>query len=1385
MANTRGFEVVAQVSVDVLRQIYRDAWKNGGDSSGEGVLPQRIPLSAGLAFGPYEVQDGEVVIPEEGLGLDMDVAINGVAARMALQVSVQIANPPIPSASLFNMDVDLTIRAPVDVLDPAINKVGLRLTGLPADAIDAAITSGDPVGPIANEAVAEYVHALYADETSIFPRRIEEVPLAVTPFQMKADMEIFDDSSDPAKRIRVEGPAAGRIILKMPCRIRFYDIQGEAYGVSLQSPMAVDAIITLTADYETPPGEVIARVATADVTLDDIVPAPGSEGENYTANRNLIALHPAHDAGTLPNAIKTGFEGLAKTRLRAIGDIHIFVPTLDDIEQFIEDQVRAELETRNGIAVWVPEAPEGSDVTIVDVTPKALSDALALCLNAGPGANADAMTNLIPAGRDFCVAISATKVNAAIADAITDEFPGGFPHRYNDIEGHDADLTSLTITLRDDDRIRLSGNVTVIDAICKTDVDADFTAHVDLRWEDASGDGQRIVPFQEGEPDIDLPVWVWIVGFLVGFILLGIIGVVIVAVVLSIADDIAESVGSRVIDEEAGSQFQSISAWPQTLDGIGTISARFEESVDIDTGGILSYGNMLITATFELTSVDQALSKGPYLAAGGAPINLDGGFDKPSSMADWRFGDGATAFERRPVHTYGKSGLYVAKLRVAVQEAGGATTRHFAAVQVANVPPSVTAPAAIEVDEGETFELVANFTDPEWLDRHTAIFDFGDNSKPVYTGVVETNTPTRAQGTARTSHAYCRSGTFQIVARILDDDGGIGQAMVTARVRNVAPTVHLPERVRTLVDQPLRLIGRFTDPGWCDRHDAIWAFGDCSEQWAVVREIHAPPRGRGTAEASHIYRCCGVHVARLTVRDEDGGIGTGEMRIEAVRLVNPRFEEGFHLRRDGREDNLVANGWAPFAAPWPMVDPDLAGAAQDAVFRPDILVVADGQRGQTVTARGAMIAGILQRVPVNRGWLYELEGRYDLPEGEGAVAMLGLDPSGGTDPLSPAIVWAMGVSGHDWASLAERAEALDHEITLFVGLRTTSPNTATIRWDSTQLTQVQPLCLEDGCASTRVDVGELADRRQLDGPATLQGVTFEPVKSPIPIRSVGQSAETALCFGRPGLVVTAPESVEEMDLEIHAETGLNIEISVYTSEGLARQTVESLPPGTSELTVRQDGLIRVALRATAPGACLLAVSLCLPEVETPEEPQRLCVDFRALTADFATSEAFAVQGMTFAPLGPSSLRVIFWGDPQGVQKLGFERVGVRVEFPFAAARAVLAVMAYGGGQGLTIDAFAGATLLSTTTRPATNGPATVTLEGDGMTALEIRGGDNEAGLIALCIDTRVREEMKPILETGLRARSTFVGSALSSSASLSAVRSGASRVTRSPGRGRQ
>lgn len=1340
MANTRGFEVVAQVTEAVVRQIYHDAWKNGGDGTGPGTIPQHVTLGPPLAMGPYAVKDGEVVIPEAGLGLDLDPAINGVTARMGLIVSVEIEDPPIPSASLFNLAAELTVRAPVAVLDPARNSVGVKLSGLPGDAVSVTITSGDPIGPITNEAIAEYVHAQYADPASGFPKLIEDVPISFPPFTMLASLEIFDDPGDPSRRITVQGPAGGKVTLRMPCRLRFYDIEGEAYGVSLQSPMAADGVIEVLADYETPPNEVIARLSTAAVTLVDLVAAPGVEGQNYDSNRNLIALHPLYDENSLPNGIKAGFEPLARTQLQALGDIRVPVPSVAQIEAFIAEQVRAELETRDGIAVWTPEAPEGSDVTIADVTPKVLADALALCINAGPGANADAMTNLIPAGRDFCVAVSATKVNAAIAEAIAEEFPGGFPHRYENIEGHDADLNSLNISLRDDDRIRMTGSVTVIDAICKTDVDADFEAHVDLRWEDAADGGQKIVPFQEGEPDIDLSVWVYIVSFLVGFIILGVIGVIIVAVVIAVAESIAESVGSRVVDEEAGSQFKSISAWPQTLDGIGTVEARFVENVDIDTGGILSSGNMTITATYALTSVDQANSRGPYSGAGGAFISLDGGLDRPTSVPRWLLGDGALKLERRPVHRYGKSGLYVAKLRIAVEEDGGAATRNFAAVDIANVAPVVSAPAMIDAEEGAEFELVATFTDAEWLDRHTALIDWGDDSKPTRASVEETNTEPEARGTVRARHTYCRSGSFRIVVRVQDEDGGIGEAVVAARVRNVAPEVHLPERVRTLVGQPLRLIGRFTDKGWCDRHEAEWAFGDCTAQWAVVRETHAPPEARGTAEAVHVYDCCGEYVARLTVRDEDGAEGRGAMRVEAVRLVNPGFDEGFHRRTAGGarvgEEAVAANGWTPYEAAWPTLDEKLAASPRDASFRPDLFVVSERQRGQAIAARGPSVAGILQRVPVNKGWHYEAEAMCDLPEGAGAVAMLGLDPTGGTDPLSLDIVWAERHGAHDWTSLAERVEAAGETITVFLGLRATSDATAAIRWDRADLRQLQPLCRDEepDCTPVRVAMSGLEQQR-LAEPETLEGVTVSPVKEALPIPAVGRG-ERAVCFGRLGMRVAAPAPVREMRLELHAGKPVNVEINAFTEAGLARQTVESLPAGRSEVTVRQEGLIRLGLRATAPDACLVAVTLCLPE-KPPEEPEprRACAAFDGLSDGYETRTAFTVRGFEFIPGKGALLRAISWGAPQGTRKLGFPPAGLRVVFPFAAARIEMAFGLY-AGAAVTVDAYAGAAKVSTTTLAPANGPVPAVIEGSGLTAVEIRGGGKEAYLITICIDDR-------------------------------------------------
>lgn len=1340
MANTRGFEVVAQVTVGVLRQILHDAWKNGGDGSGAGVIPQKRTIAPGLMFGPYLIADGEITVPESGLALDMDTEINGVAVTLGLIVDIEIDNPPIPSATLFNMTADVTIHAPVAVVEPATNKIGVVLAGLPAGAVTASLTSGNPIAPITAAAIAEYVHAQYQDPASPFPRLIENVPIAFPPFTMTADLEIFDDEANPARRITVDGPNAGKVTLKLPCRIRFYDITGDYAGITLDSPMAVDAVIHFVCNYEENADRVVARVATGTATLEDIVPAAGVEGANYSSNKSLVGLYPPQNAERLPELIKTQFSALAQPRLQSIGDIEVVVPRVSDIEAFIVEQLRQELDARGHVAVWKPEAPEGSDITIENVAPKALSDAMAICINAGETTSIDALTTLIPAGKDFCVAVSARRVRSAINAAVDSEFPNGFPHRYNNIEGYDADLESLDISLRDDDRIRMTGDVTVIDAIAdKIDVGASFEAHVDLKWVDGDdGEGQKIVPFMEGEPDISMSAWAWIVSFIIGFILAGIIGVIVVAVVLVIVESIATRIGGAVIRDEVSNQFKGISAWPQTLDGIGTISARFDEPVDIDTGGILSTGTMVLTATYALTAVDQADAHGPYSGLGGQPINFDGGLDLAVSAPGWLLGDGKSSALRRTSHTYGDSGLYVSKLRIAVGEDGGATTRNLVAARIANVPAVVTLGPDIVVKEGEEFDITARFEDAEWLDRHRAVFDFGDNSKPVHVAVTETNDPPAAKGQATARHAYCNNGEYRITARIIDEDGGVGEAALTARVENVPPKVFLPEKLCVLAGQPVRLSGRFEDGGWCDTHRGLWHFGDCASQAAIIAETHKPPKGEGTAEAVHVYDRCGVHVARLVITDSDGASGEAAMQVHATELHNRRFEDGFHRREAaGAEPVEVANHWRPFEAPWPTIDKAGSAAPRRARFAADARAERDGQRAQLVEIGGAVIAGIVQTLCVNRDWAYELEARFNLPLRSGGVAMIGIDPTGGDDPLSAHVIWIEASPGDDWQTAAVRATAEEEELSVYLGIAARTAGSNTIRWDSAHLAMIQPWCPEQRCVSRRVTFDTLKDR-QLAGPTPVDGIVVEPLGSPSEV--LDHPGGRAICLRKGGLRLNFGP-VDEVTLVLLAPADTTIEVKLYSAAGLVRQLVEALPGGERTLVLREAGLTRIDLRSAGRGICLLAISGCLPRLEAEPAPRTLCLDFTDLDPKFETRQPFERKGFTIAPR-KRPLRIVEWGDPQGVRKLAFPEEGLAIAFPFAAARAVIKVNAY-AGKGILVAAFAGEERVALIEEPVHDAAARIVVERPGMTRIEISGGGNEGALIELCITDRIASGPPP------------------------------------------
>lgn len=1022
MPSLGGFEVVGELTVGVLGQILRSAWDNE-------VIPHSVPIAAGTAFGPYVLSDGVVNIAREALSLEMDPPVNGVRIKLGAEIQTHVQNPPVPSASLFDMAADIVARVPIGVLPNSIH-VAAMLNGIPRSSVSATLTSGDPVPALSVGLIAEYVHARYTDGT--IPPTITQPGVSLSVFTGDAFVELFDDPSNPALAIEVTQPAANKVKARIPVHLRFSKLAGPPGSQQPLSPMSVTARIAIVCDLVASPGTLTAKFASATVDAEDLAAAAGPEGSNYTLNKfGASALGIDLDA-----ALKAEIKSRGQKIATDLGDRNFSVPTVAQVETFIADRAHAAIVGRGNVGLWTPTPPPGGEVTVTSVRPLALADAIAFCLN-NPAGDTTVIRNFIidflPAARSCAIALDGAKVLAIIRDQIEKpESEGGFgglPHTFENVNGHKAKLTRLDASLRDGS-IHLEGDVTVIDAIADSiDVDASFEAEVGLEWKDNPDGTQMLQPFVISK-DVDLSLLAWIVSFLVGFITFGLVGGIITLVIMAVVEGIAEKVGGAIIRDEVTGQIKGIGAWPQQLEGIGSVTARFENPVRIDPQSVVFGDAYTVKAKFADTVIAFAQAHGPYTVNAGMPVTFSGGPAKPDTGYAWDFGDGAQASGMVATHTYADNGVYVAKHRTTVNQPGGVATRQFALVRARNVPPTVEAGADVTLDEGQEFEFVATFTDPEWPDTHKAWFDFGDDSLPVEGVVTETNDPPASRGSARAKHAYCDNGEYVVKVTVRDDDGGVGVDTLRVTVRNVSPAVDAGEDLFAYPCTPITLRACFTDPGWCDTHTATWDFGDCTPpQPAFVREKHEPPAGIGVAAATHIYRHCGTFQARCVVTDDDGGSGEDTLLVRVTDVANRDFEAGFRNRMTG----AVANHWEPYGAfvPRETVAASTGTAAGGTIFAAEEFVVHGGQRSQRINLGGGR-SGIWQRVGTNRGWDYQVSAWYHLDERGAGRCRLGLDPTGGADPAAPSVVWWSGDAHRDWAQLAGRVTAAGRALTVFL-----------------------------------------------------------------------------------------------------------------------------------------------------------------------------------------------------------------------------------------------------------------------------------------------------------------------------------------------------------------
>jgi hypothetical protein len=181
----------------------------------------------------------------------------------------------------------------------------------------------------------------------------------------------------------------------------------------------------------------------------------------------------------------------------------------------------------------------------------------------------------------------------------------------------------------------------------------------------------------------------------------------------------------------------------------------------------------------------------------------------------------------------------------------------------------------IVIDEGEDAPFTGKFTDPGYLDTHTATWNWGDGS-PTENGLLtEENDYPDATGEVTGSHKYADNGYFTITLTVSDDDGEHSTDTGKVKVLNVAPTaaidkVEAPVPNFILPGDTIKFTGSVIDPGTADTHNIDWDFDDGT----TLNDV--------SLVETHSYSIVGEYNVTLTVTDDDGASDSVIVTIKVV-----------------------------------------------------------------------------------------------------------------------------------------------------------------------------------------------------------------------------------------------------------------------------------------------------------------------------------------------------------------------------------------------------------------------------------------------------------------------------------------------------------------------
>jgi hypothetical protein len=260
---------------------------------------------------------------------------------------------------------------------------------------------------------------------------------------------------------------------------------------------------------------------------------------------------------------------------------------------------------------------------------------------------------------------------------------------------------------------------------------------------------------------------------------------------------------------------------------------------------------------------------------------------------EWDFGDGTPPVSG-PVpdiltvtHTFADNGVFDVTITIEDDDQGIGT--HTCPVTISNVNPVVVLsidsiiPAGIggTANEGDTVNLIVEFTDAGSGDTHVLDMDWGDGSPIEHIDPAVSPVPV--------SHVYADGAIpptdYTAMATITDDDGGVGSDSLIMTINNVTPVVDAGPDVTIIEGESVTVTASVTDPaGAADSPYSAgidWGEGAGPE----LPDSFTEPTSPGEVVGTHTYADDGVYTVTVGVADKDGAIGTDELIVTVTNAL--------------------------------------------------------------------------------------------------------------------------------------------------------------------------------------------------------------------------------------------------------------------------------------------------------------------------------------------------------------------------------------------------------------------------------------------------------------------------------------------------------------------